>query len=374
MKIGILTLPFNNNYGGYLQAYALMTALKDMGHSPTIILRRNNLKKCTKWFYLKNILKSIIYSISHLDINILFHPKEIYFLLRGRKMIPFVNKYIQPQTDFLYSTKELCDVCRNKFDAFIVGSDQVWRPEYVPDIGNFFLDFTNGWNVRRIAYAASFGNSNPLYTDREKKSCGDLAARFNAISIREKSGLDIITRFKWKVKNKAIVLDPTMLLSKEKYLSLLPSKKSKTQNKVFCYILDEEYEINNLINRLCNLLEKERYDFFYKKLRTNTHTALPSIEEWLMNIRDAEYIVTDSFHGMVFSILFNKKFFVYYNSKRGNDRFESLLEYFGLRKCIINDLKELESAYKVDINWTYVNNKIEDGKRKSINFLNSALL
>lgn len=373
MKIGILTLPFNNNYGGYLQAYALMTVLKDMGHSPTIILRRHNLKEHTKWFYFKHILKSILLSISHLDINLLFRQKEIYFFLRGKKMISFVNKYIQPQTRFLYSTKELCDACQNKYDAFIVGSDQVWRPEYVPNIKNFFLDFTNGWNVRRIAYAASFGNSSPQYTEDERINCGDLVAKFNAISVREKSGLDIITNFKWKVRNKTIVLDPTMLLSQKRYLSLLPSKKSKTQNKIFCYILDEEYETNNLVNRLCRLLQKERYDFFNKDLRKKTHSVLPSIEEWLMNIRDAEYIVTDSFHGMVFSLIFNKNFFVYCNSKRGIDRFKSLLEYFGLEKCIINNIKELELNYKVDINWTYVNKKIEEGKKNSINFLNSTL-
>ena len=337
-KIGIVTIFHIPNYGAMLQCYSLCTYLQGLGYQ--VILYHIPLSNVDRWMY----------------------------KLKYRLKLQFMDRFIRQNMPPI--TRDLSE----KSDIYMVGSDQVWRPEYVPDIENFFLDFTNGWNVRRIAYAASFGNSNPLYTDRERKNCGDLAARFNAISVREKSGLDIISRFKWKVKNKTIVLDPTMLLSKERYLSLLPSKKSKTQDKVFCYILDEEYETNLLIDRLCNLLEKERYDFFYKELRKNAHTALPSIEEWLMNIRDAEYIVTDSFHGMVFSILFNKKFFVYYNSQRGTDRFENLLEYFGLQKCIINDLKELESAYKADINWTYVNKKIEDGKRKSISFLNSALL
>lgn len=373
MKIGILTLPFNNNYGGYLQAYALMTILKDMGHSPTIILRRSNPSKNATLFCLKKILKSILLSIRNLDGNILLHQKEIYFFTRGKKMISFMNKYIEPQTRFIYSTKELYNVCMDKFETYIVGSDQVWRPEYVPNIENFFLDFTSGWNVRRIAYAASFGVSNPLYTDREKKICAKLVSKFNAISVREKSGLNIISEFNWNVINKTVVLDPTMLLSKERYSSLIPSKAGKTKNKIFCYVLDESNDINKIINRLCNISQKERYDFYNTRLRNQHLSVLPSIEEWLMDIRDAEYVITDSFHGMVFSIIFNKTFFIYNNLNRGADRFESLLEDLKLKQRIIKNLSELDVAYKTNIDWDSVNKKVEDRKRDSIKFLNKVL-
>lgn len=373
MKIGILTLPFNNNYGGYLQAYALMTVLKDMGHSPTIILRRGNFVKCSLWLNFKNVLKSIILSICNLNIEILFHSKEIYFFTRGQKMISFMNKHIKPQTSFVYSTQELYTACVNKFDAYVVGSDQVWRPEYVPDIRNFFLDFTVDWKVRRISYAASFGCNNPVYTDFEKEVCGKLISNFDAISVREKSGLNIISNFNWRITNKSVVLDPTMLLSKERYLSLIPSKLSNATNKVFCYILDECNGLNEIIIRLCNLSQKEKYEFFSKRSRNKNLTVLPSIEEWLMNIRDAEYVVTDSFHGMVFSLIFNKKFFVYKNIDRGGDRFKNLLEDFGLEKRIISNLDELDDILKTDINWEYVNKKIEINRFKSINFLSTAL-
>lgn len=374
MKIGILTLPFNNNYGGYLQAYALMTVLKDMGHSPTIILRRGNFVKCSLWHKLKNALKSIILSICNLNIDILFHSKEIYFFTRGQKMISFMNKYIQPQTSFVYSTQELYTACVNKFDAFIVGSDQVWRPDYVPDIRNFFLDFTVGWKVRRIAYAASFGSNNPIYTDLEKEACGKLFSNFNAVSVREKSGLNIISNFNWNITNKSVVLDPTMLLSKERYLSLIPSKLTNAKNKVFCYILDESKGLNEIVIRLCNLSQKEKYEFFSERSRNKKLTVLPSIEEWLMNIRDAEYVVTDSFHGMVFSLIFNKKFFIYKNIDRGCVRFKNLLEDFELENRIVCNLDELDVIFKSDINWDYVNKKIEINRIKSMNFLTTALL
>ncbi len=373
MKIGILTLPFNNNYGGYLQAYALMTILKKMGHEPTLILRRHNKINHSILFHVVYFIKSIIRSLYDFKYYPLIFHTENNFFLRGRKMITFFHRYMQPQTSFIYSTEELRCVCADKFDAYIVGSDQVWRPIYVPSIENFFLDFTKGFSARRIAYAASFGCSKPEYTDHQKEICGILISDFDAVSFREKTGLDIISKFKWNVPNKAVVLDPTMLLSKEEYFSLLPPKKSKAKNKVFCYILDDNNEVNKIINCLCSVSDKERFDFFNLQMRKNYYSEIPSIEDWLTGIRDAEYIVTDSFHGMVFSIIFNKPFFIYGNLGRGVDRFNDLLNDLGLENRMVYNYSDLKCAFEQEINWSIVNRKKEELKKISIEFLNQAL-
>lgn len=364
MKIGILTVPFNNNYGGYLQAYALMTVLKKLGHEPTLIMRRpNKIKHPFLNFTIKNMIKTVLtgkrYSLKY--------EAEKYFLDRGQKMITFLDTYIQPQTKYLYSKKELRAECKNRFDAYIVGSDQVWRAIYVPDIKNYFLDFTKGWNVLRIAYAASFGKYRPEYTLKQQEICGELISRFDAISVREDGGIDTIHNFNWNVKNETVTLDPTMLLLADDYKRLLPTTPSLSFGKIFCYVLDAGDVKESLIGKVCSLLNKERFDVL------KSDGILVSVEDWLCGIRDADYIVTDSFHGTVFSIIFNKPFFVYVNKNRGAERFKSLLENFNLGYRMVENIEQVQSACSKVIDWRKINKKINAKRNASLSFLQKAL-
>jgi len=367
MRIGILTVPFNNNYGGYLQAYALMTVLKQLGHEPTLIMRRHN--KITYPFLnftIKNIIKTLLTGKRYP----LKYKAEKSFFIKGQNMITFLNTYIQPQTGYLYSTKELRNVCKDQFDAYIVGSDQIWRALYVPNIGNYFLDFTKGWNVVRIAYAASFGTNQPEYTIHQKQYCGSLISSFDAISVRENGGVNTIHEFKWKVKNETVTLDPTMLLVKDDYMKLLPVSYSPSLGKIFCYVLDAEEVKESLINKICSLLKKQRFDILKHE---HTVKVLPSIEGWLCGIRDADYIITDSFHGTVFSVIFNKPFFVFVNKSRGADRFESLLGDLNLEYRMIDNIDQIQYACSKNINWEEINEKVKAMKNYSLSFLQKAL-
>lgn len=370
MRIGILTLPFNNNYGGYLQAYALLTILKNLGHHPSIIMRRHNKPQVTFGFKLKYLFKGLAKTILRFTRYPIMWDVENDFLHKGKNMLKFVNKNIQPQTPYLYTTEELREYCNDKYDAFIVGSDQVWRAIYVSDIKNFFLDFTEGWNVKRVAYAASFGTGTPEYTEEQKQQCEKLIKQFNAVSFREKSGITVLENFGWNIPVEGVVLDPTLLLTSNDYCKLLPSQKSISNGLIFYYVLDRTPNIDMVLSELSNYFGMGTYGIANIQKKDNT---LASIEEWMMNIRDADFVVTDSFHGMVFSIIFHKPFVVTVNVERGADRFISLLSLLGLYSRIITDGNPIDKIMREQINWEIIDRNIIKLKDKSITFLKEKL-
>lgn len=367
MRIGVLTIPFNNNYGGYLQSYALMTVLKNMGHSPTVIMRRQSRRSFTLRaklsFFIKNVLKTIKERRRYPYIL----NQETLFKYRGKDMLTFVNRNIQPQTRFLYNTKDLQSQCKGAFDAYIVGSDQVWRPIYVKgNIPNYFLDFVSEPYVKRISYGASFGSSTPEYTDSEKTVCGNLLERFDAVSVRESGALTVFENLGWKANHPHVVPDPTMLLSKTHYNELIPSVNTKAKGSIFCYVLDKNDTNVEIISTIQKRLQKHVYEIADIQ---KGHAVLPSIETWLSAIRDCDFVITDSFHGTVFSIIFNKAFLVCVNKERGADRFTSLLETFGLERHTSLMYPDLDDNF----DWTAVNSVLEEKRKEGISFLENAL-
>ena len=369
MKIGILTLPFNNNYGGYLQAYALMETLKQMGHEPTIINRRSN-HKLPLIGRLKYFVKGMILSIVKQQRKPLIWNVESEFFRTGEKMISFFNTYITPQMRFLYTTEALRKECEGKFDAYIVGSDQVWRAIYVPDISNYYLDFTADWNVKRIAYAASFGTDKPEYTDKEKIVCGNLIQKFDAVSVRESSGKNIISDFGWKTNSVEVVLDPTMLLGANHYDKLIANRQSDAKDKIFSYILDFNQTKQAIVDCISHSLKKEIVGILSLRNRWKTN---PSVEEWLLNIRNSDFVITDSFHGTIFSIIFHKEFVVIPNKARGTDRFTSILSMLGLEDRMINSTVQVNVLLRKPIDWNQVEMKLNELRAKSIAFLSNNL-
>lgn len=371
MRIGILTLPFNNNYGGYLQAYALMTVISQLGHEPTMIMRRHDRPKVSCSFKIKYALKGIVKTVLCSKKHPILYDVETEFRHKGKSMLKFVNQYIAPETPFLYSKEELCKYCEGKFDAYIVGSDQVWRAIYVPDIKNYFLDFTEGWNVKRIAYAASFGTDKPEYSDEQITQCKKLIGLFDGVSLREESGLSVVSTFGWKANVEGVVLDPTMLLVAEDYQKVLPLKASESKGKIFYYVLDRNDRINAILSEVSQNLDKELYGISDIQ---KGNEPLISIEEWLTDIRDAEFVITDSFHGMVFSIIFHKPFLVVVNKNRGADRFTNLLSMLGLLDRMVVEGANIDVKMKTSIAWPNVDSKIIHLKTKSVSFLKQNLL
>ena len=369
MKIGILTLPFNNNYGGYLQAYALMTILKREGHEVELIYRRHNRipiplsKKVT--ISLKNIVKVLIGR----KVASIIPNEEKAFRFQGASMMPFLDSNIIPKSKPLYSSKEFNEYVSGRYDAVIVGSDQVWRPEYGPGIRDYFFCGIPDSDLIRLSYAASFGTDKPQFNIDEKKDCGNALSKFRAVSVRENSGLEALKAFGCVFKTTPqVVLDPTLLLDKEDYNHIIKDeKKSPSMGKVFCYVLDTSPVKEDIINGICGQLNKEKYAIADIQ---NNKVTLPSIESWLSAIRDSDFVITDSFHGMVFSVIFRKDFLVCPNIKRGADRFTSFLQQLGLEDRIVDSVDSINVS---PINWENVQHLLSEKKYKSFDFIKKNL-
>lgn len=356
MKVGIFTQPLKNNYGGLLQNYALQQILSRMGYSPiTLDYRPEN-------FYKRYILSQC---------------KTLLMFFLPSKRRPF-QKYMKPKprfpqmTDFvkhnIATTRKLSrigkDTIKNYgFQAVICGSDQVWRPIY-NDLNYSFLSFVRLKKIKKIAYGASFGVDYWEYTNHQTQMCSKLAKSFNAISVRERSGIDLCKNY---LKVDAIeVLDPTLLLDKNQYMALCDGIIKSNKKFLAAYVLDMTDSKRQFIEKMAN----------DKNLELNLFSAgdnlTMTVEQWLSNFRDADYVITDSFHGTVFSIIFKKQFISIVNRERGGDRFVSLLSKFNLMSRIV-DVDEDTFFEDSTIDWIYVDAALDIWREKSVRFLSDSL-
>lgn len=337
-KIAILTLPLHHNFGGNLQAYALSETLKDLGCEVSVLNIQN--KKLTNIVIIKNFGKNILKKI--------FLSKSVNFLILEAEKKKLYQNHTRFLKEKLNLTEEIADLSSlesivdfYQFDAVVVGSDQVWRKAYTPNIHTYFLNFINGKAIQKIAYAASFGLEQWQYDSQTTLDLAKLAEDFDYISVRESDAVDLCQ--KYLHVDSEHVLDPTLLVAKEKYLDLAKDFQSHSKHKLFTYTLDENPHKDTLIKKIATekKLEISRINLFkFKKspfIENIEDAVTPHIETWLANFRDAEFIVTDSFHGMVFSIIFNKEFLVFVNKERGASRFYSLLKFLNLEERIIHD-------------------------------------
>ncbi|UTA68666.1 polysaccharide pyruvyl transferase family protein [Emticicia sp. 21SJ11W-3] len=382
MKIGILTLPLHTNYGGNLQAYALMTYLKDMGHEVWIIDRRWSKSLIPLWKLPFAIIKRSIrkYLLNKKD-EIVFREKKWNDEYKALSIHTqkFIDKHIQPQTTTFHTKKAISKgIDFYNFDAIIVGSDQVWRPGYTPNIENYFLDFVNNKNVKKISFAASFGTDVMEFTEVQQKKCARLLRQFDAVSVRETSGVNLCLEY-FNVKA-THVLDPTMLLPNSKYLDLLTdyTNSSRKSGGLLVYILDETADKLNLIKKISSELALSTFKVNSKTEDSSaplSQRIAPPTEEWIKGFYDADFVITDSFHACVFSILFHKPFVVYGNKGRGVARFISLLEMFNLMDRLVYSLDDLrDSTFKKGINWEEVDGILELERKKSHEFITTSLL
>lgn len=356
MKIGIVTQPLSSNYGGILQNYALQTILKRMGYEVWTM----DYLKYTWLSWLNNAWRILAHKLLGHDVKFSKTPSARKAIERPLRR--FVKKNINlttPRTKLI----ERLIVEKYEFETIIVGSDQVWRPAYNSHIEDMFLGFCNSMSVKRIAYAASFGTDEWEFTAEQTKVCAPLAQQFDAISVREASGV-ALCRNHLNVEA-THVLDPTLLLTADDYIRLCKEIPRK-EPFVFAYILDQSEEKLKMIKDFADC----------KGLSFLIQSAGPeikqddSIELWLSRFRDAAYVITDSFHGTAFSINFGKDFYVFSNKGRGNSRFESLLGLFGLQDRIIDQAINVNSR----IDWKGINNKLIEEREKSMNWLTKVLI
>ena len=380
MKIGILTLPLYCNYGGILQCYALQTVLQRMGHEVIVLNRKfNNPPLREVMLRLGSIVKCVVrkYFLGNESVrlsNPFLHNYYIkYPIWDSSANISFIHSNFKftPSTTSSRALRNY--VLRHQLDCIVVGSDQVWRECYCPCITDYFLGFLpSGCKVRKIAYAASFGVQDSPISARWLDECIRLAGRFDALSVREDSGVTLMQEvFGLQAKH---VLDPTMLLEREDY-RLLVSKEDKAaaSTGVLAYILDKTPEKKQIMDDVAGKLQLPCRSFIPDAEKV---CVLPSVGQWLAAFDRAGFVITDSFHGCVFSILFRKNFIVILNKDRGADRFHSLLKQFGLQNRLISgygDLEKRAGELFKPIDYTAVEEKLSRLKADSLRFLREAL-
>ena len=367
MKIGILTLPLHTNYGGILQAYALQTVLERMGHETYVMVEAEKSK--VRWFL--NKIDSIL--IKYKD-NIVISSfikkfrKTLFLEINSRS---FIKKYIHTKcVDFSLNRSNTL-----KLDAIVVGSDQVWRPKYVQGRGvsTMFLDFAANWDIQRLSYAASLGTDVWEYTPLEEEVCYHLIKNFKAISVREQSSVKLL-KMHFGV-DVSFVLDPTMLLEPDDYLSLCHGYGNHKGN-LLCYVIDHSEQSAEMIKIAKETLQMVPFvvNSKYEDFSANYwERKQPPVENWITGFAEAQMVITDSFHACVFSILFNKPFWVVENKKRGIARIKNLLETFSLGNRILSADSLHITDWHQSIDWKSVNHRRMSLKQVSLLYLQNNL-
>lgn len=372
MKIAIMTQPLGNNYGGIMQAYALQKVLKDMGHSPTTIdyQSKNSGLSYKKVKLIYNLTKKIM-GRRKAPVNL---ESKISYLTKLNQ--DFIDTHIA-QSKYIDESKKIKKhFKKNSYDAVIVGSDQTWRPKYSPNIYDFYLYFLQkNKKIKRIAYASSFGVDDWEYSAKETKKCANLVKLFDAISVREQSGVDLCKNY--LDVDSELTLDPTLLLNKEDYLALIGSRYEKDKNEgIFTYFLDKNIDKLKASEHVANELNTHVYSCQAKSSLGNLDSSnledykMPAIQDWLAAFANSQFVITDSFHGMVFSIVFGKPFLVIVNKERGAARFESLLNKIGGLDHLVHDPLVIYNG-SLDINNidTIDSNELNLMKIRSLSFL-----
>lgn len=368
MKVGMMTWFQYHNYGTALQVVALSKTLDAMGHMPFVI------HYTPKTQVVKQHKNGVLAdSISKAVTRIKSHPYHRYQeTQREEKFTHFYEEYLH----FTASCNILpkLEGLNSEFDAFVCGSDQIWSPSCFDP--HYFLDFVSD-ERKMIAYAPSVGLSS-IEDKNIEAQIKKLASRFEHISTREASGSEIIEDLVGKeVKT---VLDPTFLLMDNDWRQLSSEMGKDRSPYLLVYMLgtNEQYwkEIYRIAERLH--LQVKVIPVFFKDLhRTGCIQEAVGPEDFLSLVDGADYICTDSFHGTVFSIIFNKRFTVFERFKKGdalnqNSRIYNILSLLHLEERLICDKRSQEKIVE-DIDYAKVNEILSSLRQQSLSYLQNAL-
>ncbi|HIF9170566.1 TPA: polysaccharide pyruvyl transferase family protein [Photobacterium damselae] len=367
MKIGIINYQFSDrNYGAVLQAAALQWVIENK-----LKLKSEHINYIPKTIKL-SFLNRIKYKLGNI-LRALKLKKDII------RYSDFNNSYIFEEFREMYlprtkkSFTSFAELNSEHFDFthVIVGSDQVWRPSYTEKSTLvYFLDFLPS-NIKRISYAASFGNDYwELDVDtQEHKDVIKALNKFSSISVREDSGVNICKNI--FNKDAVHVLDPTLLAGEEFFNTIVENGKNYDNDNdkgIVFYKLEIDDKFNSFVSELELLTGEESENIYYNKINNKYYYF--TVDEWLRKIKNSNLVITDSFHCVCFSILFEKDFIYYPNDNRGLTRLNSLLKLLGLENRIFNSNKD---DYLNDIDYSQVKLKLLELRKSSMKFLCESL-
>lgn len=371
----------HNNYGTYLQDFATIKKLQNLGFKCEIIRYNKHLSifKKIKLIFLMFRCHGYIDKIREVKerINIIRNKQyKEYIKLRTKSVCAYKEKYLKPLFRNFEGYEALCKgSCGYK--AVIVGSDQMWTPLSL--YSNFYNLMFVCESVRKISYATSFGVSEiPKFQEKATKNYLD---RFYKISVREISGKKIVDQLS---RNKAkVVADPTMLLSPNEWeKEIEDSEVNETEPYIFCYFLGTNQDARKAVNELkaktgLKIITIRHMDEYVSEDENFGDEAPYSVDpnDFVKYISKATYVCTDSFHCSVFSILFKRKFLTFYRYKSSskssrNTRIDNLLQKFGLTERLYDG--NIETITK-NINYDEVHSILDEYREESLCFLANAL-
>lgn len=385
-KVGIVSCYFKNNYGSMLQAYATKKILDNNNIPNETINIDNNIdfKNGKKKYYLSQITNFNFIKSKFGMIKLKLDKKIVKNLEKNIKLRN--DKYKEFRREFNLSKsvstyEELGKMAEEKYTDVLVGSDQLWLPVNV--VADYY---TLNWvpdNINKISYATSFGVSSipGKYNEKYKKFLN----RINHLSIREDSGITLAKEIAGV--NGKLVCDPTLLLTKEEWEKEASKERKYNEKYVLCYFLGSNIEHRKFAERLkektgLKIVSLNHADEYVKYSDNFCDYAPFDIgpREWIKLVENAEYILTDSFHGTVFSLLFNKKFFCFrrYNAKAKastNSRLDSILKIAGVSENrILTGLENVDEVLKYKIDFEKVNKNLNDFREESKNWLLESIL
>lgn len=362
-KIGIITFHNAHNHGAMLQAYALQKTLS-AEHNVEIINFLNPLiEKSYKTIQISH--NSILSCIKSLTSSIVYLPET---LKRRRNFIKFSKKYLKLGQEY-NSESELKNNPPKK-DIYITGSDQVWNYTLTNGLSDIYTLNFGDKKITRISYAASIGVSK--LSEELKETYKKKLSILDHISVRELQARKVLSEF--IEKDLSVVLDPTLLLTKNEWDQLIIDIPPKKEKYIFVYGIGKQKKLYNLVNYLSTttgikIVPFNKTNGKYKNIYKKAYSYGPI--EFLSMIKNAEYTVVRSFHGMIFSIIFHKKFFVV-PDENTNSRMYDLLKKLDLSDRIVNDITELKDINR-EIDYDLVDKIIEKERKKSINYLKEAI-
>lgn len=370
MKVAVITLKDSPNYGGILQAYALQKVIEKMGHECSLIDYMNDEFRHKFTFFGKPTGMSIVYWL----FKKVQYPLMVVMM---KKMMPFYQH--MRLTKHIREPREL-NALNKEYDLFVTGSDQVWACDLNFKDDSYFLGFVDDQH-KKISYAASFGRTINMMRDDEKSFIAPQLGRFDALGVREDSGVDVIKALSGRTDGKP-VLDPTLLLDKNDWEKVASHEhKGKGKKYILCYLMQSRKNDREALS-YAKEMSKETGLPIIKICRGLTSVLwgetlyVPTVEEWLGLFMDAEYIVTNSFHGMAFSVNFKKNFtsFIEGDPSSGrNSRIYDRCKDFGLLDRIhVVGNKNFQPLNTI-IDYGKVDPIVDNYKKESMNWLESNL-
>lgn len=367
-KIKIITFHNAHNYGAFLQVFALQKKLAEDNNVEIINYENNEIIKDYNILHIdKTSIKKFFKSVIS---NIVFLRKKIIKYYKFKRMIGkniFLTKRVFMSEKDLKSNPP-------KADIYITGSDQVWNSEITHGLCDSYTLNFGPTDIKRISYGASIGNT--ILSRNEEEVYRTKISKIDCISVREEDGKKLLESIGIN-KPIEVVLDPTLLLCKNDWEKIIEKERLINNPYILSYMIvaDDEYE--KIVNKLANITGLKIVHFGARKNRykkNNLKSAFTSDPfEFVNLIKNAEYVVCTSFHATVFSIIFNKKFWVIPHRKTGS-RVTNLLDKLGISERAVNSLEDFEKLnYDKEIDYEKVNKKLEEERKKSIDWLNNAI-